>query len=559
MRKGRFWDFKTDEAGKIKEPLHINRAKNEPLYDMFEIEYLTSTGRIKTIKVFCEPGAIDPKTMYEGLLNEYIGRIFNSGGLMQQQQRDDYIFLGRIEKANDGRASFNHDYRVQINGRNMTAQQFFDNVALPVLVEKFGENQQVQNTQVVNSYAEQLYNQLIQLLQDGNLARRNGEFEDVLQKLSLYIAKLDNYNLRGNAIKFVSKETLEKKCGEGAYAANMPSDNNSIYLSPECLRSIIQRQKSKNEYDPRALAVMIINIISHEIKHNKQGQYEINAKSGNYEFDFQEWLNAMYSSAQVIRRTTKLSYLEDSKEAEAYDTGMSGARKFLKSINREDDMEMDRPILNKNLPFQKFAASYGNINFHRENDGRIVNIAEYLDNAFNETSSRRKNVGAFKEKHPILVIQYDDNGNLKSVQELAHQYISRTLVTDGKLLHLTDKDISCLEFAYCFVFADRLTRWDTEQLYKTYGKVEVDRLLAGIKEKAIILKDKYSKSYQQGTEAIRDKNFNHSGDNPKNNVQKNIVDIHAKYNASQRYFQQVIDKLNRANAFPSAPNGNFER
>lgn len=559
MRKGRLWNFKTDEAGKIKEPLHINRAKNEPLYDMYEIEYLTSTGKTKTIKVFCEPGAIDPQKTHESLLNEYIGRIFNSRGLMQQQQRDDYIFLGRIEKANDGRSRFNHDYSVQINGRNMTAQQFFDNVALPVLIEKFGKNHQAQNPQDVNSYAEQLYNQLIQLLQDGNLARRNGKFEEVLQKLSLHIAKLDDYNLRGNAIKFVSKETLEKKCGEGAYAANMPSDNNSIYLSPECLRSIIQRQKSKNEYDPMALAVMIINIISHEIKHNKQRQYEINAKSGKYEFDFQEWLNAMYSSARVIRKTAKLSYLEDSNEAEAYNAGMSGTRKFLKAVNRENDMEMNRPMINKNLPFQKFAASYGNINFHKENDGRIVNIAEYLDNAFNETSSRRKYVGEFKKQHPILAIQYDDEGKLKSVQQLAHQYFTRSLISDGKVLTLTDKDLACLESAYCFIFADRLTMWDTEQLYKIYGKVEVDRLLAGIKEKATILKDKYSKSYQQGTEAIRDKNFNHLGDNPRNNVQKNIVDIHTKYNASQRYFQQVIDKLNRVNTFPSAQNGKIER
>lgn len=559
MRKGRFWDFKTDETGKIKEPIRINRAKDEPLYDMYEIEYLTSTGKIKTIKVFCEPGAIDPKTMDIGLLNEYIGRIFNSGGLMQQQQRDDYIFLGRIEKANDGRARFNHNYSVQINGRNMTAQQFFDNVALPVLVENVGKNQQTQSTQNVNSYAEQLYNQLIQLLQDGNLAKRNSEFEDVLQKLSLHIAKQDNYNLRGNAIKFISEEMLTKTCGEGAFAANMPSDNNSIYLSTECIRNAIQKQKIKNEYDPRAFAVMLINTISHEIKHNKQRQYEINAQSGNYEFDFQEWLNAMYSSAQVIRRTTKLSYLEDNNEAEAYNKGMSGTRKFLKSINREDDIEMDRPILNKNLPFQKFAASYGKINFHRENDGRIVSIAEYLDNAFNETSSRRKYVGAFKKEHPILAIQYDDEGKLKSVQQLAHQYFTRSLISDGKVLTLTDKDLDCLESAYCFIFADRLTMRDTEQLYKTYGKVEVDRLLTSIKEKAILLRDEYSKSYQQGTEAIRDKNFNHSGDNPMNNVQKNIVDIHAKYNASQRYFQQVIDKLNRANAFPTAPNGNFER
>ena len=29
---------------------------------------------------------------------------------MQQQQRDDYIFLGRIEKANGGRAYFNNNY-----------------------------------------------------------------------------------------------------------------------------------------------------------------------------------------------------------------------------------------------------------------------------------------------------------------------------------------------------------------------------------------------------------------------------------------------------------------
>lgn len=111
----------------------------------------------------------------------------------------------------------------------------------------------------------------------------------------------------------------------------------------------------------------------------------------------------------------------------------------------------------------------------------------------------------------------------------------------------------------CFIFADRLTKWDTEQLYKRYGKSEVDKLFSSIKKKAIILMDDYSKSYQQCTAAMRDKNFNPTGTNDLNNVQKNTVDIHAKYNASQRYFQQVIDKLNRCNSFPNAPNGNYER
>lgn len=192
MENKRIWNIKNDE------PIRINKGKGEPLYDMYEIELELESGEKKTIKVFCEPDTIDVKTAKQGVINAFFTRAFNTGTLTSKLKRDDFIFLGRLEEKleenEEKRIKPNRYYKVKVrNGIEMTAQKYFDDVALPVLIETFGKNQQVQNTQLSNNYAENLYVRLIELLQDGNLARRNSEFEDVLQKLSLHIAKLNNY------------------------------------------------------------------------------------------------------------------------------------------------------------------------------------------------------------------------------------------------------------------------------------------------------------------------------------------------------------------------------
>lgn len=109
-------------------------------YDMYYITIPIKDGTIKKVRLFCEKGTIPNfqsdlfktyKKNYKEELNYFfIQRLFGSKGLIKQQKRDDYIYLGGEFLKNDYIAS---RYMIQENSK--TGQQNFDNNLFKVKIQ----------------------------------------------------------------------------------------------------------------------------------------------------------------------------------------------------------------------------------------------------------------------------------------------------------------------------------------------------------------------------------------------------------------------------------------
>ena len=95
----------------------ITDSKGNPVYDMYKIEITYNTGDSKTIKVFCEYGTDIPKEIRNNFL---FWNLWGDDGLIEKQGREDYIFLGRLEKDDNGNYVGNRFYKMP-NGQDAQA------------------------------------------------------------------------------------------------------------------------------------------------------------------------------------------------------------------------------------------------------------------------------------------------------------------------------------------------------------------------------------------------------------------------------------------------------
>ena len=113
----------------------ITRKDGRPLYDMYIVTLIHEDNTSSEIKVFTGINTIDinNKQLVENFI---IKRLLGDNNLMEKEGRDDYIFLGQLNKDDK---SINRFYIEQ--GTNKNAQQYFDEIAYPLLKASFEENQ----------------------------------------------------------------------------------------------------------------------------------------------------------------------------------------------------------------------------------------------------------------------------------------------------------------------------------------------------------------------------------------------------------------------------------
>jgi len=106
-------------------PIVIKGKSDNPIYDMYYLEITYDTGEKETIKLFSEHGTIDMK-ISDMKIQKYffVDRLFGENGLIKKQGRKDYIFLGRLEKGENGEYKANRHYLM--SNKKETAQQYFD-------------------------------------------------------------------------------------------------------------------------------------------------------------------------------------------------------------------------------------------------------------------------------------------------------------------------------------------------------------------------------------------------------------------------------------------------
>ena len=86
-----------------KTPIHLDK------YDMYYVEFLMRTGLTKKVRVFCEKGTFPEFNSNEFkrlqqvygsklLTDFFVKRLIGEQGLMNKEGRDDFIYLGVIEK-----------------------------------------------------------------------------------------------------------------------------------------------------------------------------------------------------------------------------------------------------------------------------------------------------------------------------------------------------------------------------------------------------------------------------------------------------------------------------
>ena len=117
----------------VKNRIKLGKAPiNLEKYDMYYVEFLLKTGDVKKIRVFCEKGTFPEFNSSEFkklqqvygtkiLSDFFVRRLIGPQGLMNKENRDDYIYLGG-ELFKNGYLANRH--MIQSNGK--TGQQNFD-------------------------------------------------------------------------------------------------------------------------------------------------------------------------------------------------------------------------------------------------------------------------------------------------------------------------------------------------------------------------------------------------------------------------------------------------
>lgn len=193
-----------------KTPRIIVNSYNQPIYDMYKIEVEYNTGEKEITNVFCEHDTIDLKIADKRLINEFFGRRLKS--LKEEQGRNDYIFLGRVMLADDGRFEFDREYIMP--NTQISAQQYFDERAYPSLkqlLEKtntsLNNQQQAQNSQVSNNPTSEKHYVV------GDIHGMYGSYMEIIRKLKpndhLYI--IGDVIDRGNGGIKILKDIINRQ------------------------------------------------------------------------------------------------------------------------------------------------------------------------------------------------------------------------------------------------------------------------------------------------------------------------------------------------------------
>lgn len=106
----------------------VSNKYNQPLYDMYHLSVTFNKGEKQVIKVFCKHDTIDIKQVDSKVKRIFfIEGVFGKNGqkgLIDIQQRDDYIFLGELVKSSNGEYEANRVY--EMPGQQMNAEEYFN-------------------------------------------------------------------------------------------------------------------------------------------------------------------------------------------------------------------------------------------------------------------------------------------------------------------------------------------------------------------------------------------------------------------------------------------------
>lgn len=119
----------------------LKGKNNKPSYDFYKLKIIYSDNTSKTITVFTDLNAIDINNR-EQTKSFMINSLFGTHGLIKEQGRDDYIFLGRPTKDVNGKTIPYRFYKMENSNKN--AQQYFDEFVYPRLKKIFSSNKQIQ-------------------------------------------------------------------------------------------------------------------------------------------------------------------------------------------------------------------------------------------------------------------------------------------------------------------------------------------------------------------------------------------------------------------------------
>lgn len=118
-------DYSIITEFKLGEIVPIYNLKKQPIWDMYDLKITYYNGFEKHLKLFSEHDSIDNNIPDNIKKWFFIDRLYGPNGLIIKEDRDDYLFLGKLYKTDKGyeTSRFYHSFYCE-NGKN--AQTTFD-------------------------------------------------------------------------------------------------------------------------------------------------------------------------------------------------------------------------------------------------------------------------------------------------------------------------------------------------------------------------------------------------------------------------------------------------
>ena len=118
-------DYSIITEFKLGEIVPIYNLKKQPIWDMYDLKITYYNGFEKHLKLFSEHDSIDNNIPDNIKKWFFIDRLYGPNGLIIKEDRDDYLFLGKLYKTDKGyeASRIYHSFYCE-NGKN--AQTTFD-------------------------------------------------------------------------------------------------------------------------------------------------------------------------------------------------------------------------------------------------------------------------------------------------------------------------------------------------------------------------------------------------------------------------------------------------
>lgn len=502
----------------------INNKNNQPIWDVYDVEYIED-GIKKKCKVVVEHNTINNNIPINIVKSFAIDRLKGNTSLIKREEirkkdKVDIVFLGKIYQK-DGRYRYTRHYNSFYckNGKNA--------------LNEFDEHL----TEIKNINFIDIFNRLVDVVSKGD----KNKLQLVIDEIILFFNKSMNKNYK---IKHVTSDDI-KKTGETSF---MYALKDEMCFSVDFILEIQEKIKKapadryyNPDYDDVTFSMYLINTISHELCHcNQYFDYK------NGFVNEQVYLNSL---CLLNGRCENINYLDRSYEGEAYGNGLALMRELCNenSINNVEYLKkleqqlMGWNFFNKNILFHETIFYINKIPFINVN-GNFEPIINHTNDLITKLNSKYRNY--FFSEYPIICLGIEENneiGRLKTPNELMEQYFNKYIKYKGKISILNEEEIKALEDIYIYLLIPNLTDEIYNELCMKYGNEKMNSFLNLLKEKVVdkakIYADCYEKS-MKGIKKIRKTD---------KNILQNIDEEYAflKYKSSKIYMDECLKKINQ--------------